>query len=138
MQKKGIVTAIILSASVGLGVQSVHAQYGSSEKSSGKSSTRGQQSVASADDIMKAKEALRAKGLKPGPMDGTMDVQTQEALRQFQKSNSLPVTGMLDSQTAAKLGIRFGDAHDQDRSIDRDANPRGPEPNTGSRPNSVR
>jgi peptidoglycan hydrolase-like protein with peptidoglycan-binding domain len=138
MQKKRIVTAIILAASLGLGVQTVYAQYGSSEKSSGKSATKGQQSVASADEIMKAKDALRAKGLNPGPMDGTMDVKTQEALRQFQKSNNLPVTGMLDSQTAAKLGIRFGDAHDQDRPIDRDANPQGPEPNTGSRPNSVR
>jgi peptidoglycan hydrolase-like protein with peptidoglycan-binding domain len=133
MQKKEIVTAIILSASLGLGAQPVFAQY----NSSGGTTAKGQQSVASAEDIRKAKDALRTKGLNPGPMNGTMDRQTQEALRQFQQSNKLPVTGMLDVQTAAKLGIRLGDTHDQDRPIDRDANPQSPKPNTGSRPNSV-
>ena len=137
MQKKGIVTAIILSAGLGLGVQPILAQYGS-PGTGGKSSTTGQQSVAAAEDIMKAKDALRAKGLNPGPMDGTMDKQTQEALRQFQQSNKLPVTGMLDAQTAAKLGITLGSTHDQGRPIDRDANPQSPQPNTGSRSNSVK
>lgn len=137
MQKKGIVTAIVFSAGLGLGVQPILAQY-SSPGAGGKSSTSGQQSVASAEDIMKAKDALRAKGLNPGPMDGTMDSETQQALRQFQQSNKLPVTGMLDAQTAAKLGITLGDTHDQDRSIDRDAKPGSPQPNTGSRPNSVK
>jgi peptidoglycan hydrolase-like protein with peptidoglycan-binding domain len=34
-----------------------------------------------------------------------MDGKTQQALRDFQKANKLPVTGVLDAQTAAKLGV---------------------------------
>jgi hypothetical protein len=56
------------------------------------------------DDIRKAQNALKAKGLNPGD-DGRMDVKTQQALRDFQKSNNLPVTGVLDDKTAEKLGI---------------------------------
>jgi len=59
----------------------------------------------SGEDIKKAKEALKAKGLNPGPIDGSMDGKTQQALRDFQKANKLPVTGVLDAQTAAKLGV---------------------------------
>src|SRR5215467_14531501 len=64
----------------------------------------------SAGDINKAKEALKAKGLNPGPMDGTWDSKTQQALREFQQANKLPVTGTLDPQTAEKLGITTGRA----------------------------
>jgi peptidoglycan hydrolase-like protein with peptidoglycan-binding domain len=60
--------------------------------------------VVSAEHIKKAQEALKAKGLNPGT-DGKMDEKTQQALRDFQKVNNLPATGVLDSQTAAKLGI---------------------------------
>ena len=73
--------------------------------------------VVSSDDIKKAKEALKAKGLNPGPIDGTLDSKTQQALRDFQKANKLPVTGVLDAQTAEKLGVTtwrralFRDAH---------------------------
>ena len=73
--------------------------------------------VVSSDDIKKAKEALKAKGLNPGPIDGTLDIKTQQALRDFQKANKLPVTGVLDAQTAEKLGVTlwrrvlFRDAH---------------------------
>jgi carboxyl-terminal processing protease len=61
-----------------------------------------------ADDIKKAKEALKAKGLTPGPIDGILDGKTQQALRDFQKANKLPVTGDLDQQTAEKLGVTLG------------------------------
>jgi hypothetical protein len=67
-------------------------------------STRGAARV-SAEEIKRAKEALRAKGLNPGPIDGSMDSKTEQALRDFQKANKLPVTGILDAQTAAKLGV---------------------------------
>jgi len=56
------------------------------------------------DDIRKAQNALKAKGLNPGE-DGRMDAKTQQAMRDFQKSNNLPVTGVLDDKTAEKLGI---------------------------------
>jgi peptidoglycan hydrolase-like protein with peptidoglycan-binding domain len=55
-------------------------------------------------DVKQAQDALRAKGLNPGT-DGRMDAKTQQALRDFQKSNDLPATGVLDDKTSAKLGI---------------------------------
>jgi peptidoglycan hydrolase-like protein with peptidoglycan-binding domain len=56
------------------------------------------------DDIRKAQNVLKAKGLNPGE-DGRMDAKTQQALRDFQKNNNLPMTGVLDDKTAEKLGI---------------------------------
>lgn len=56
------------------------------------------------DDIRQAQNALKAKGLTPGE-DGRMDAKTQQALRDFQKNNNLPVTGVLDDKTAEKLGV---------------------------------
>jgi len=63
--------------------------------------------VLSSDDIKKAQDALKMKGLNPGT-DGRLDAKTQQALRDFQKANDLPVTGTLDDKTAAKLGISMG------------------------------
>lgn len=57
------------------------------------------------EDIKKAQDALQAKGLSPGT-DGKMDTKTQQALRDFQKANNLPATGVLDEKTAEKLGVR--------------------------------
>jgi hypothetical protein len=62
----------------------------------------------SPDDINKAKEALKAQGLNPGPLDGTWDTRAQQALRDFQQANQLPATGNLDAKTAEKLGFRLG------------------------------
>jgi hypothetical protein len=59
----------------------------------------------SPDDIRKAQEALTANGHNLGMANGVMDSKTQQALRDFQKANKLPVTGVLDPQTAQKLGI---------------------------------
>jgi hypothetical protein len=60
---------------------------------------------ASPDTVKKAKEALKAQGHNPGTIDGNMDSRTQQALRDFQQANKLPVTGVLDQPTAAKLGV---------------------------------
>ncbi|HEV8344684.1 MAG TPA: peptidoglycan-binding domain-containing protein [Candidatus Binatia bacterium] len=123
--KKSILTAVILSGSIGLGVSSISAQTAPGGKQSeqpipervqppagegrqqGTGAESRQQGTASmsSDDIKKAKEALKARGHDPGSIDGNMDSKTQQALRDFQKANNLPVTGVLDQQTAAKLGI---------------------------------
>ena len=64
-----------------------------------------QEMVISSDDIKRAQEALKAKGRDPGAMSGRMHAKTQEALREFQKENNLPATGVLDRKTADKLGV---------------------------------
>jgi hypothetical protein len=64
----------------------------------------GRNMAVTADHIKKAQDALKAKGLNPGT-GGRMDPQTQQALREFQKANDLPATGVLDEKTAAKLGV---------------------------------
>jgi peptidoglycan hydrolase-like protein with peptidoglycan-binding domain len=144
-RKKQILTAVILSGSVGLGVNSLFAQGATGSGQPGPAvprpgptqptipgqtapgmpkaepmpgqpgpiperverpgvSDKGMAGV-SADDIKKSKEALKAKGLNPGPINGTLDSKTQQALRDFQKANRLPVTGVLDPKTAEKLGV---------------------------------
>jgi carboxyl-terminal processing protease len=66
-----------------------------------------QDMVISSDDIRRAQEALKGKGFDPGAISGRMHAKTQEALRQFQKANDLPATGVLDQKTADKLGIKL-------------------------------
>src|SRR6266545_6045462 len=118
---KWILTAIALSSGIGLGVQSISAQNvpeagqrggGIPEKmqSPAQSDRSTSSSRVSSDDIKNAKEALKAKGIDPGPINGTLDSKTQQALRQFQQANNLPVTGTLDQATATKLGVTLGSA----------------------------
>lgn len=128
-----ILTAVILSGSVGLGAQSLPAQdvpkgrpseptmpqpkqnipekiqppAGEGERRGGEGLQPGTSS-ASSQQIRSAKEALKARGHDPGPINGTMDSNTQKALREFQQANNLRVTGVLDQQTAEKLGLTVG------------------------------
>jgi hypothetical protein len=66
-----------------------------------------QEMVISSDDIRRAQEALKARGLDPGAVSGRMHAKTQEALREFQKANDLQATGVLDQKTADKLGMKL-------------------------------
>jgi len=117
MKGKLVVAAIALTGVIGFGAQLVSAQSVPEAGQRGESSPEKKQSPAqpstagiSAEDIMKVKVALKAKGIDPGPITGTMDSKTQQALRQFQQANNLPVTGTVDQQTAAKLGVTLGSA----------------------------
>jgi hypothetical protein len=56
-------------------------------------------------DTKKVQETLRDKGIYTGPVDGIMGHQTRAAIRQYQESEKLPVTGHLDDDTAGKLGV---------------------------------
>ena len=56
-------------------------------------------------DTKKVQEALRDKGYYAGQVDGVLGPQTRAGIRQYQKSENLPVTGRLDAQTAGKLGV---------------------------------
>jgi hypothetical protein len=53
--------------------------------------------------IRYAQIALRAAGFNPGPVDGIYGLRTSAALRQFQASRHVPVTGILDATTQQAL-----------------------------------
>jgi len=55
--------------------------------------------------IRKVQETLNARGYKTGPANGILDDTTRAALRQFQKSEGIAVTGRPNPRTLAHLGI---------------------------------
>ena len=55
--------------------------------------------------IRKAQETLNARGFKAGAANGVMGETTRSALRAFQKSEGIVVTGNLNPRTLARLGI---------------------------------
>src|SRR5438093_8888023 len=58
------------------------------------------------DRIIKVQQALKDDGFYSGPVDGTMRQSMREAIRSFQQSNHLNVTGTLDDDTARELGVQ--------------------------------
>jgi peptidoglycan hydrolase-like protein with peptidoglycan-binding domain len=60
-------------------------------------------------DIEVAQTHLRAFGFDPGPIDGIYTAQTQAAVRAFQTTYGLSVSGQLDDETRRQLlpGIDF-------------------------------
>jgi peptidoglycan hydrolase-like protein with peptidoglycan-binding domain len=55
--------------------------------------------------IRKAQETLNARGYKAGAPNGTLGETTRSALRAFQKSEDIAVTGSLNPRTLERLGI---------------------------------
>ena len=55
--------------------------------------------------IRKVQDTLNARGYKAGPANGILGDSTRAALRQFQKSESIAVTGRPNPRTLAHLGI---------------------------------
>lgn len=48
-------------------------------------------------------QKLQGLGLKPGRVDGTFDDKTRRAVRKFQRSRQIPVTGYVTQQTIVRL-----------------------------------
>lgn len=63
-------------------------------------------STGSQAQTMAMQQALKDKGFDPGPMDGIVGPRTASALKEYQKSENLTVTGKMDRATAAKLGMK--------------------------------
>jgi hypothetical protein len=59
------------------------------------------------DDLEKMQQTLWGKGHYRGKVDGVFGLRTQASIRAYQKAENLPITGQLDTQTAAKLGVRL-------------------------------
>ena len=59
------------------------------------------------DDLEKMQQTLWDKGHYRGKVDGLFGLRTQASIRAYQKAENLPITGQLDTQTAARLGVRL-------------------------------
>jgi lipid-binding SYLF domain-containing protein len=57
------------------------------------------------EDVRQVQLMLKNRGYDPGEINGMMTGRTQEALRQFQAANNLPVTGNIDRGTQKALGV---------------------------------
>src|SRR5262245_53595536 len=66
--------------------------------------SRGHKS-AGEEHVKAAQQALKDKGHDPGSVDGRLGPKTQQALRDFQKTEGLEATGRLDEKTMQSLGI---------------------------------
>ena len=51
-------------------------------------------------------KTLDNRGYSIGSVDGVIDSQTEAALREFQEANGLAVTGTVNNETVAELGIK--------------------------------
>jgi hypothetical protein len=58
------------------------------------------------DLLRQVQERLKAVGVNPGPIDGTLGPQTRAALRWYQNTKGLPMTGEIDERTLDALGVR--------------------------------
>jgi peptidoglycan hydrolase-like protein with peptidoglycan-binding domain len=56
--------------------------------------------------VLGMQQALKDKGFDPGPLDGVMGPRTASALKEYQKSENLTMTGRPDGETRAKLGMK--------------------------------
>jgi peptidoglycan hydrolase-like protein with peptidoglycan-binding domain len=57
-------------------------------------------------DVREMQQTLQDKGRYRGKVDGVFGLRTRASIREFQKAETLPVTGQLDASTAAKLGVK--------------------------------
>jgi len=55
--------------------------------------------------IKSAQQSLSDKGFYHGSVDGKIGPRTRAGIREYQKSESLPVTGRFDVATAGRLGV---------------------------------
>jgi len=60
----------------------------------------------SSDQVIKAQRVLKNDGIYSGPVDGRMSQSMREAIRSFQQSHELNVTGTIDADTARELRLQ--------------------------------
>ncbi len=72
---------------------------------SGANVRKGMPAVEQREDVKKIQEALQNNGQYGAKVDGVFGLRTRASIRGFQKAENLPITGELDHETAAKLGV---------------------------------
>lgn len=63
------------------------------------------------DSLRDVQAKLQEAGFDPGPLDGVMGPQTRNALREFQRTRNLEVSGDLDPATLQELGVELEPAY---------------------------
>lgn len=63
--------------------------------------------------VTQLQRKLLALGFEPGEADGSLGRRTREAIREFQREESLPVTGEPDAATLERLGLAVGRASEE-------------------------
>lgn len=77
-----------------------------SRQASGQGISRGQvASYTQPDQIRQAQMELNKRGFNAGPQDGVWGPETESAIREFQRSRGLEVTGRLNDRTMKELGV---------------------------------
>jgi hyperosmotically inducible protein len=61
--------------------------------------------AAGSGQVRAMQEALKSKGFDPGPIDGVYGPQTANAVKEYQRSENLSVTGRANPETLNKLGV---------------------------------
>ena len=74
-------------------------------------------------EIKKMQETLRNKGHYRGKVDGVFGLQTRDSIREYQKAENLPITGQVDTRTAAELGVRPESTWANSKSTGREVGP---------------
>jgi peptidoglycan hydrolase-like protein with peptidoglycan-binding domain len=80
--------------------QSTSSDQGVSSTQAGQATTYNQP-----DQIRQAQMELNKRGFNAGPQDGVWGPETESAIRGFQKSKGLEVTGRLNDRTMKELGV---------------------------------
>jgi lipid-binding SYLF domain-containing protein/peptidoglycan hydrolase-like protein with peptidoglycan-binding domain len=85
-------------------------QYGENQQTYGKTAgetsqpgTTSEPAASSVSEVKQIQQSLADLGYNPGEVNGMITSQTQDAIRQFQWLNNLPVTGIVDQQTKMAL-----------------------------------
>ena len=61
---------------------------------------------ADSEQVIRAQQVLKNDGIYSGPIDGRMSQDMREAIRSFQQSHELNVTGAIDDDTVRELGLQ--------------------------------
>lgn len=75
------------------------------EQPSGGQASRQVTSYNHPDQIRQAQMQLNKRGFNAGPQDGVWGPETESAIREFQRSRGLEVTGRLNDRTMKELGV---------------------------------
>jgi peptidoglycan hydrolase-like protein with peptidoglycan-binding domain len=108
--KRTLIVAFValLSLSVAVAAQTTKTSpNGDSQSATGKK--RGPIFRATKDQITQAQNLLKQRGLYAGDSTGKLDADTRNALRKYQESEGIKVTGTLNRITLEKMSIALTD-----------------------------